>query len=478
MKSIKRNYIYNVIDNIVTILSPVITAPYIARVIGASGVGRISFAESVMTVFLVGAGFGVSIYGEREVSYVQDDRHRRSVVFWNVFLLKAFMVPVFLIAYLVYCSGQKDVLVYYLSLHIVAEVFAVNWYYMGIEEFGFLVTRSIIIRILQIFYIFIFVKSESDVVVYAMCSVFAVILTNLSSFVYIFRFLDKVRLKELSPLKGFLPSFMLFLPTVASLVYSVLDKTMLGWIGKDSFENGYYEQAFNLSRIVLVLITSISTVMIPRIGFQFGKNDKKELENLMYTGYRYVFMLGLPISCGMACVAANFVPWFFGEGWNPVANLIMIFAPICIIIGLSNMTGRQYLVSTKRENFHTIAIVIGAAVNLILNFILISRFRAVGAAVASVIAELVVLAYDLFAVRKELKIGRIFKSSVHYLFASGIMTFALIVEGKFLYPSIWNTFLMVFSGIVVYFSVLLFMNDSFLLDDVHFFIDKIFRRRR
>lgn len=473
MKSIKKNYFFNVLDNIVTILSPIITAPYIARVIGAQGVGRISFAESVLAFFLVGAGFGISIYGEREISYVQDDVHKRSVVFWNAFILKAITVPVFLIAYLIFVRKEDDVLALYLSLHIVAEIFAINWFYMGIEEFGFLVTRSIIVRILQIIYIFVFVKNPSDVVTYAMASVYVVILTNVSSMLYLPKFLTKVRIRELSPLKCFVPSLVLFLPTIASLVYSVLDKAMLGWIGQDLYENGYYEQAYNISRMVLTMITSISSVMIPRIGFHFGKGNMEEMKELMYKGYRYVFMLGFPVMFGLACVSRNFVPWFFGEGWDPVVQLLVIFAPICLIVGMSNMTGRQYLVSTKRENQYTKTIFIGVALNLVLNFFFISRWKAVGAAIASVIAEFAVLLMGLFLIRKEMSLSRILGSSVRYLIAGLAMSGVLLLESERLSSSILNTVLMVFSGIIVYFLLLLVMRDKMFLEDLHALIEKI-----
>lgn len=477
MKSIKRNFIYNVIDNVVTILSPIITAPYIARVIGSQGVGRISFAESVMTFFLVGAGFGVSIYGEREISYVQDDIHKRSVVFWNVFILKAIIVPVFLVAYLIYVRNASDVLAYYLALHILAEVFAVNWYYMGIEEFGFLVLRSIVIRVLQIAYIFIFVKNSSHVIVYAMCSVFAVILTNVSSMVYLPKYLEKVKLKELSPLKCFVPSLLLFLPTVASLVYSVLDKAMLGWIGQDLDENGYYEEAYNLSRMVLTMITSISSVMIPRVGFHYSKNNKEELNDLMYKGYRYVFMLGFPVVFGLACVAWSFVPWFFGPGWDPVIPLLIIFAPICLIVGMSNMTGKQYLVSTKRENVYTRTILFGVVLNLVLNFFFITRWKAVGAALASVLAELAVLVVGLYKIRKELRLSTIFKSSIHYLLASMIMAGLLVLESKYLSATILSTAILVLSGMVFYFFALFLMRDSFFIEDFKAVLAKLHKGR-
>jgi len=476
MKSIKRNYIYNVIENVVTILSPIITVPYISRVIGSQGVGRISFAESVMTLFLVGAGFGVSIYGEREVSYVQDDRHKRSVVFWNAFLLKAMIVPVFLIAYLLYVRKSDDVLVYYLALHIVAEVFAINWYYMGIEEFGFLVLRSVIIRILQIIYIFLFVKNSSDVVTYAMASVYVIILTNASSMLYLPKHLDKVKLKELSPFKCFVPSLVLFLPTIASLVYSVLDKAMLGWIGQDLSENGYYEEAYNLSRMVLTIIISISSVMIPRVGFHFSKNNREELNSLMYKGYRYVFMLGMPMVFGLACVSSNFVPWFFGPGWNPVIPLLVIFAPICLIVGMSNMTGKMYLVSTKRENTYTLTIVVGVVLNLILNFFFISRWKAIGAALASVIAELAVLLIGLFVIRTELSLFQIFKSSIKYLLASIVMSGVLLLESRHLSPSILNTMILVLSGIIIYFAVLLITRDSLFMEDFKTMLAKLHKQ--
>ncbi len=473
MKSLKKNYLFNLSNRIIQILTPLITAPYISRVIGAQGVGRISYAESVMAFFMIFAQLGIAEYGKRETAYYQDDRYRRSVAFWNAYLLKLFFIPFVLCIYLTSTASSGNVLLVYFSLYFVAEAFSVDWFLAGKEEFVFLSVRETVIRIIQIACIYIFVKTSDDVLPYALISLFAHTLNNFSAFCFVFRHVDRIRFKELRPFRGLKSSLLLFLPTVASLVYSILDKVMLGLIGRDAFQNGYYEQGFNISRVVLSILISISTVMMPRVAFHFFKGENSKVNELMQSGYRYLWMIGIPVSCGLACVASNFVPWFFGPGWDLVITILWIFAPLVLVMGLSNMTGAQYLIPTKRENKHTRSVALGSLVNLILNLLLIKNYGAIGVAIASVCAEVTIMVLNFMNVRKEIDLKAVFSSSYNYLIASAVMTLCLVVSSRYLEPSIFNTVVLVFEGVVVYFSMLLFMNDGLFCSDLNAAVDKI-----
>ena len=194
----------------------------------------------------------------------------------------------------------------------------------------------------------------------------------------------------------------LFVPTIAVQVYTVLDKTMIGMITQNDFENGYYEQAVKISKMVMTVVTALGTVMIPRIGFYFEKGDVKEVKRLMYRGYRFVWFLGIPLCLGLIMVSPKFVPWFFGEGYNKVSVLLGILSFLILAIGINNVTGMQYLIPTKRQNIFTLTVLIGAMINFAMNYILIERFAAIGAAIASVTAETVIAIVQLMIVRKEI----------------------------------------------------------------------------
>ena len=159
---------------------------------------------------------------------------------------------------------------------------------------------------------------------------------------------------------------------------------MLKFFTDTSFENGYYEQALKLSKTALTLITALEAVMIPRIGAFFAANKKKELIHLLYQSYQFVLMLGLPLCFGLIGIASNFVPWFYGDGYDSVTNLLIILAFLIPIIGLSNVTGIQFLITTRRERIVSLTVTVGAICNIILNIILIPKFFSFGAALSSV----------------------------------------------------------------------------------------------
>lgn len=466
-KSIKKNYIYNTCYQILMLLTPLITTPYISRVLGADGIGQVSYAESIVSYFVLFATLGISTYGQREISYVQDSKRDRSIVFWNTKLLQVVTSAIVLCAYFSYLIfTESSVLYYILSLNIIAVMFDVAWFFQGSEEFGKTVLRNVVFKLINIAYVFLVIKTKDDVLWYAFGLAFFLLLSNISLWGYLPRYIQKIHFKDLNPFKDLSVVLSLFIPTIAIQVYTVLDKTMIGIITNSSFENGYYEQALKISRIVLMLVASLGTVMIPRIGYHFQKGDTEEVKRLMYRGYRFVWFLGIPLCFGLISVSGNMVPWFFGDGYDKVAVLLKILAFIILAIGINNVTGLQYLIPTKRQNTFTLTVLIGAGTNFIMNLILIRYFQSVGAAIASVTAETVIAVVQLIIVRKELSSLRVLREGVHYYIAGGAMVIVLFFIGKILSPSIIHTGILVVTGAVVYFIMLFVMRDEFLISNM------------
>ena len=266
------------------------------------------------------------------------------------------------------------------------------------------------------------------------------------------------------------------MPTIAIQIYTVLDKTMIGVITNSAYENGYYEQALKISRMVLTLVTSLGAVMIPRIGYHFEKGEEEQVRMYMYRGYRFVWFLGIPLCIGLILVSSNFVPWFFGLGYDKVAPLIGILSLLILSIGVNNVTGMQYLIPTKRQNVFTRTVIYGSITNFVLNYFLIIKFQSYGAAIASVAAETVIAVVQIYIVRKELSPTIIIKSSFNYLFAGALMAFVLIAIRGYFVSSIVNTMILVIIGTIVYFSVLLIIRDKFFFDNVISVLKKIVNR--
>ena len=467
-KSIKRNYIYNLIQQILSLLTPLITTPYISRVIGAEGIGSYSYASSIVAYFALFAALGTASYGQREISYCQDDRERRTEVFWNNELLCIISTLTCLILYAVFCLFQKEnrIVFIILSLSVLDVCLNVSWLLTGMEEFGKIVLRNIVIKIISISFIFIFVRTKDDFVVYVLGLTLVSVVSNLSLWPFVSKFVGKPKLKALKPFANIKTVFSLFIPTIAISIYTVLDKTMIGIITKDAAENGFYEQAIKISRIALMVVTSLGTVMVPRIGHHFEKHENEIVRQYMYRSYRFVGLIGVPMCLGLLSVSSNFVPWFFGKGFEKVVPLIGILGFLLIAIGVNNVTGVQYLIPTKRQNTFTKTVLIGATVNFIANICLIPIFGAIGAAFASVLAETVIALVQLVIVRNELSSFVIIKDSIKYIISGLVMLCVLYFVGKNLVPSIVNTIILVLCGVGVYLISLLIFRDSFFIENL------------
>ena len=465
-KSIKRNYVYNTVYNVLIVFTPLITAPYLSRVLQADGIGIVSFVGSIVAYFSLFSDLGTGSYGRREVSYVRDDMEKLNIIFWETQILRVIHTLIALTVYLVlvcfYAKSYRIIFFIY-AIYIVNLACDVTWFLGGLEEFGKIVFRNIIIRIIDIAFLFIFVKSKSDLPIYAFGYAFFSIAGSLVMWKYLPAYIRKPKLKSLHPYRNIKTILSLFAPSIAIQVYTVLDKTMIGIFTEGTFENGYYEQALRISRIVLALVTSLAGVMTPRIGYLFGQNDKEHIRFYMYKSYQFVLFLGIALCFGLIGISDNLVPWFFGPGYDKVAGLLKISSFIIIVIGFGTTNG-QYLVPTKRQHLFTYSVITGAVVNFSMNIVLIRMYQSYGAIVASVVAEIAVTSVQFYVVRKELSVYRVIISGINYYIAGGIMLAVLLFMNTKFTPSPVHTFTMIFTGAAVYVLLLLILRDKFFLE--------------
>ena len=473
-KSIQKNYIYNLAYQMLLVAAPLVTTPHISRALGSDGVGAVSYAESIVAYFTLFAKMGLTTYGQRTTSYLRDSVERRTIAFWNTKLLELCSSALTLGVYIVFALFQRQRALYLiLSLNILAVSFDVTWFFQGMEEFGKIVLRNAVVKLLNIVYIFLAVRDRGDVGLYALGLAGFTLLGNVTLWGYLPRYLTKVPLAKLHPFRDIRTVLSLFIPTIAIQVYTVLDKTMIGLITRSDFENGYYEQAVKVSKTLLMIVTALGTVMVPRIGYYFAQRNESEIRRLMYRGYRFVWFLGVPLCLGLVMTAGNFVPWFYGPGYDKVRPLLQMLAFLILAIGVSNVTGFQYLVPTERQGLFTLSVVLGACLNFVLNMILIRRLQSVGAAVASVAAEMFVAAFQLFLVRREISPWRVVREGTNYYFAGAVMTAALWLLGRRLTASVVHSMVLMIAGAAVYFAVLLALGDPFVLENARWLLRRL-----
>lgn len=461
-------------------ITPLITAPYLSRVFGADGIGSYSYASSIVSYFTIVASLGTASFGKREISYAQDNIYRRSKVFWETELVSIVSVAICSLIYLGYIYyTEKNIIYYILIFNLLSVAADITWLFQGLEEFKKFLLRSFFIKIVSICYIFLFVKNKSDLPVYVFGIAFFAFFGNVILWLYLPQYICKIKMSDLDPRKSIKEIVQLFIPTIAVQIYTVLDKTMIGLLTNNSFENGYYEQAEKMSKIALSILQSVSTVVAPRICSLYSNDKKDEIEKYMYKSYNFIWLLGTAISFGLMGISANIVPWFYGDGYDPVINLLSILGFLAIPIGINNVTSFQYLIPTKRQNIFTKTVFIGAITNFCLNAILIPKWYSVGAAIGSVAAESVIAITQLIYIRKEISIINVFKLSVKYVVASFVMLGVVYIENLVFDPSIIHTVIMIATGAIVYFFILIFVfRDKFTIELVRPYIQKIYKVNR
>lgn len=462
-KSIKKNYILNLFNQVLNLLTPFVTTPYISRVLRADGIGTYSYIAAIVSYFVLFAGLGTSIYGQRQIAYFQDNKEERSRSFWEIEILSVVSTVICAIFYILYCSIQKENQYIYMIyvLNIITVAIDISWFFSGMEEFSKIVIRNTFFKIINIILIFLFVKEKNDLILYVIFITLLPVLSAISLWGYVSKFLVRTSIKNLQPIKHIKGTLALFIPTIAIQVYSSLDKVMLGSIVGNPYENGYYEQSYKLVRIVLTFVAAFGTVLIPRVGYYYNNGKYKEMKSIIMKGFNFAWCIGFPSAFGLMGCSDNIIPWFFGVGYEKMAVLLKVFSLLIIIVGLNNVTGMQYLIPTNRQNIFTKTVIYGALINIILNYVLIPRYMSVGAAVASVIAEAVVLGTELFAIRKEFSLSEIFLLSWKYFVASIVMFVVLRIENNFMSSSIINTIIMCISGGSVYLMILILLKDNF-----------------
>ena len=402
-KSIAKNYIYNLIYQMLTILLPLVTTPYLSRVLGAEPIGIYGYTISIVTYFILFGTLGVSMYGQREIAYRAQDKKERSKAFWEIISIRTITLSIsILLFYLIY-GRSGDYALYYriLIIQLIANMFDISWLFQGIEEFDKTVVRNLIVKLLSLVLIFVVIKTPNDLWKYFAIYVGAELIGNITLWLYTPKYLEKINIKELELNKHLKPTIALFVPQIAIQIYTVLDKTMIGNITNDMTEVGYYEQAQKIVKAALTVTTALQTVMNSRIANAYANKNEEEIKTCLKTSFNFVWFLTIPMAFGLMAIATKFVPWYYGAGFDGVVPIMIATSPILIPIGLSGVTGIQYLVQIGKQKIFTISVTVGAIVNIILNMILIHYFRGVGAVLASIIAEITILGIQLKYIREQ-----------------------------------------------------------------------------
>lgn len=471
--SIKKNYIYNMIYQILSIFLPIITTPYIARTLGADGNGIYSYTISIVAYFILFGTLGMNLYGQREIAYVQNNKKKRSEIFFELTILRIITMSISMIIFYFTFARNGDYSIYYkiLLLEMVANGIDIAWFFQGLENFKKIVMRNLIVKTISVVLLFIFIKDSDDINIYIFIHCLSTLVGNISIWLDAKKYISKP--KKINITKHIKPMLGLFIPQMAVQIYVVLDKTMIGTITGSMKEVGYYEQSQKIIKILLTLITSLSTVMMPRIAKSFADKDFDKIKYYMNKTFKFIYMFSFPLSFGIIAVSNKFVPLFFGDGYEKVPLLMTLLSFIVIFISISGAIGNQFLLSTKRQKQYTISVILGAATNFILNLILIYYFKSYGAAIATLVAEFVVMFVQFMYIKKEINIKENLLSAKNYLISSLIMFIICIIIDKIIVNNMLGIITQIIMGISIYFGILYIMKDTFFIEILQQVLDKL-----
>ena len=464
---LSRNYIVSVVYQIISMVFPIITTFYLTRVIGSDGIGNYSYASSICSYFVIFSALGFSSYGRREIAMCQDRIEEYSKIYHELQRLKMIISLVVLFVYVIFvfaCCSDK-ILYLILAINIINNIVDINWFYSGLEKFESITVRSIFVRIFYLFSIFIFVRSSADFYLYVLIEVLQTLLISL----VLFPGLNKIVSKRghIDIIQHLRPVFTLFIPTVAIQIYTVLDKSMIGMFSAGEYsENAYYELAQSLVKSCLVLATTMGSVASPRISYAIANRDYDAVKNTLYNSYKFVWLTSIPIIIILCFISSILVPLYYGPGYERVIVLIQMFSPLILIIGLSNVTGIQYFIPRNFLKYYNISLIVGSFVNLFLNLFLIPRYFAIGATLASVIAETFVTSIQFYFASRagEIKIRRVLYVSIRYVILGIFLIFIIAGLKTVLGNDIFSLILLVLLGLLSYFLLLIFSRDRFVFD--------------
>lgn len=429
-KSIKTNYIFNLINTVSSLIFPVLTFPYASRIMLAEGIGQVNFYQSIIQYISLFTCLGIPMYAIREIAKVRDNQYECNKTTLEILLLHFSLtflgyLLVFILCLLIPEIQVNIPLFLILSTSILFTTIGCEWFYQGIEDFKYITIRGLIVKISALFILFICVKTPQDILWYGMYCVVGVVGGNIFNFIRLKKYISFIPFKQLHPLKLLKPALRIFVLNLIISLYVNLNSVMLGFI-KDTESVGLFTAATRLSQMILGVTSALGTVMLPRLTNLLSNQQKEEFNRLAQKATEFIFAISLPITVGTIVLAPELIILFCGSTYHAAITTLQLISPIIVLISLSGILGIQILYPQGKENIVIICTAIGAASNFILNLCLVPSLSQDGAAIATLVAEFLVTFSMMLIGRRYIPINWKSKSFLNYCIGTAIMAFAIV----------------------------------------------------
>ena len=468
MSSLKNNVVLNYINTLASIVFPLITFPYAARILLPEGIGLFNFQNSIIGYITLLSSLGIPLYAVREVARVRDNVEERNRVTVEIALLSLILaaggyVIVFAVGELVPQINAHLSLFYILSLSILFTALGVSWFYTAIEDFKFITVRGLIIRVLFVVALFLFVKSKEDLLIYGVVIVGSTVGNEFINFIHLRKFINifKLNWSKVNIFRHLKPSFSIFVLNLSVSLYVQLNPVMLGFLS-DNTQVGYYTAGSKLSYIILSVVTSMATVLIPHVSNMIQVHDTEKFKQLITKVYHYYMALALPFTIGLIVLSVPLTLVICGNSFYEASYVTAITAPVIIFVSITNIIGFQVLYPYGKENYVTYSTIGGAVINLIVDIPLILLWGSKGAAIATFCAELAVLLIQVRLGRSYIPFKYFDDSIKLYVLSSILMAVAVFLTSGLFNKPIIQLLVPTCVGIVVYFLILYYKKDDIL----------------
>lgn len=467
-KSLIKNFIFNFIKTVTEIIFPILTFTYSARILGKEGIGQINFTKSVISYFMMFALLGINSYGIREAAKLRDNKGKLSkfvhemLIINGITTLCAYLLLIVMMNLVPKMYNYRELLMIY-STGILLRVIGVEWLYQALEEYQYIAICSVVVESVAFFALFIFVRNSGDIIPYAIVSLIA------SSGVYIFNFINLKKHIFFRPYKKYevrrhlKPVFWLFAMAISIELYTVLDSTMLGFM-KGNASVGLYTAAIQTCRMVNTLITTIGVILIPRLSYYIGNNMQNEVSELIIKAYNYVFMMSIPATIGLFMLSDEIILLFSGENFKSAGQTMRILVLIVLVIPFSVVTNQQAFVPMGKEKLIVLSTTIGAVTNFIMNVLFIPYYSENGAAIATVLAEIMVALICLINISHYFNISSIFHWYYQYWVSAIVIIPISYVIHLLQLPIIVHMVLTVIASFLSYAEMLFLFKNPYVME--------------
>jgi O-antigen/teichoic acid export membrane protein len=404
-----------------------VTSPYLARVIGADGIGIHSYTYSIVFYFVIFGRLGIQTYGNREIAAVRDNQVRLNQTFSDIMLIHLAFSLVAIMAYTAYIfifPNEYRTIAMIQGVHLIGQLLDISWLFFGLEKFKITVIRSSLIKLLSLIAIFTLIKTQNDLWKYVAISALAAATSESIIWFALHRYVKFVKPVWSNAKKHISPMCALFIPSIAVSIYRYMDKIMLGVLSTNA-QVGFYENSENIISVSIGFISALGVVMLPRMSNMAASGDTKNSLKIIKLSMKFIMSLSLAMAFGIIGISSVFPTVFFGDEFAP-CNIILAGLAVSIpFTAFANVLRTQYLIPKHYDKVFIYSLIIGAIVNIVMNYLMIPHFGAMGAVIGTICAEITVCLIQVGAVRSKIPVAEYLFNALPYA-GMGIMMAALV----------------------------------------------------